>query len=182
MSVVGSYTQQVITSKVPGPQGPTGPQGPAGALGRYLSAYSTQIQTNASVVNNMTFNTVESASGISIVDNSKITFSAPGTYNIQFSTQVEKTDSGEDHIEIWLAANGSNIPWTNTRVTLAGNAAKHVASWNFFYTAAAAGSFVQLRWYSADVDVRLYAENPPSNPARPGIPSIILTVQQAVSP
>lgn len=179
MSVTGNYTQQTITSKVPGPRGLTGPVGAGGAVGHYLTGYSSQIQTNASVVNAMTFNVVESSNGITIADNSKIVFSHAGTYNIQFSTQLDKTDSGNDNIDIWLAVDGTDVPWSNTRVLLAGNSAKGVAAWNFLVDVNAA-SYAQLRWYSADSDVRLYAENGQLNPTRPGIPSIILTVHQVM--
>jgi hypothetical protein len=126
----------------------------------------------------MTFNAVQSSSGITIADNSKIVFSHTGTYNIQFSTQLEKTDSGDDSADIWLAINNLNVAWSNTRTILNGNGAKTVAAWNFLVDVSA-GSYAQLRWYSADTAVRLYAESSP-NPSRPGIPSIILTVHQVM--
>ena len=127
----------------------------------------------------MTLNNVIESNGISVVDSSKITFANAGTYNLQFSAQIEKTDSGNDNIDIWLALNGSNVEWSNTRLWLIGNNAKQVAAWNFIVTVTA-GQYVQLMWSSADADVRLYADGATlTNPTRPKIPSLIITVTRA---
>jgi hypothetical protein len=103
-----------------------------------------------------------------------------GTYNLQFSAQIEKTDSGNDSVDIWLAKNGTNIPWSNTRTWLIGNSAKQVSAWNFVITLAA-NDFLELMWSSADSAVRIYAEAAESNPTRPAIPSIIATLTQVKS-
>jgi hypothetical protein len=72
--------------------------------------------------------------------------------NIQFSAQFDKTDSGDDKVDIWLSKNGSNVANTNTEMTLVGNNGKHVAAWNLFVNAAAADYF-ELCWSSADANV-----------------------------
>jgi len=145
----------------------------------YLSAYSTQIQTNTgggTASMPMTFNNVSTDDAITVVGGSKITPSHTGNYNIQFSAQVDKTDGGKDEIDIWFAINGTAIPYSNTRLTLPSNADdKVVASWNFINEIKDT-EYLEIYWYSADTSMRLFAEGPQTNPIRPGIPSVILTV------
>jgi hypothetical protein len=143
----------------------------------YGAFYSTQDQTNATSVNKMTYNVTDIASGVSIVSNSRITIANAGIYNIQFSAQFDKTDSGDDKVDIWLSKNGSNVSNTNTETTLVGNNGKHVAAWNFV-VAASAEDYFELCWYSADSQVFINYVAAASNPTRPAIPSVILTVTQ----
>lgn len=145
---------------------------------KYYGAFiSTQDQTNAASVNKMTYNVTELSSGVSIVSNSQITIANAGIYNIQFSAQFDKTDSGSDPVEIWLCKNGSNVANTNTGITLDGNSAKAVAAWNFVVSASA-GDHFELCWYSPDASVFINYVAAGTNPTRPAIPSIILTVTQ----
>ncbi len=161
-----------------GATGATGATGPAGTggLGSYGSFFDTTTQTNLGGAsgNAFKFDTTDFNSGVSIVSTSQIKMTNAGKYNIVFSAQMEKTDSGTDTIEIWLKKNGSNQSNTNTKFYLVGNGAKAVASWNFFVDAAA-NDYYQIFWYSADSAVRVLAEIAGT---RPAIPSIIMTVNQ----
>ena len=145
-------------------------------MGSYGSFFDTTTQTNLGGAsgNAFKFDTTDFNSGVSIVSTSQIKMTNAGKYNIVFSAQMEKTDSGTDTIEIWLKKNGSNQSNTNTKFYLVGNGAKAVASWNFFVDAAA-NDYYQIFWYSADSAVRVLAE---IAGARPAIPSIIMTVNQ----
>jgi hypothetical protein len=129
----------------------------------------------------MTFNTVDSSLGISIVSGSQITVTRAGVYNLQFSAQFDKTDSGQDTFEIWLKKNGQPLAWSNTSSDANNNNAKVVAAWNFVLPLAA-GDYLELAWWSLDVNMRLYARAaqaavPGVSPARPAIPSVIVTMQ-----
>lgn len=148
-----------------------GRQGYCGAF------YDTTTQTNAAQINKIKLDTSYISDGVSVVDTTKITFLHAGRYNIQFSLQVEKTDSGTDDFELFLLRNGEIGPWTNTKVTLTGNNAKAVAAWNYVVEEPA-NTYIELAWYSADPDVRILAEPAKTNPARPAIPSAIVTVTQ----
>ncbi len=148
----------------------------------YISAYDTTIQPNTDVTAEqiITFNTTDSAVGISIVAGSKVTVTRAGIYNLQFSAQFDKTDSGQDTFELWLKKNGTAVPWSNTTVDANNNNAKVVAAWNFVMPLVA-GDWLELAWWSADVNMRLFAQAaqaavPGVSPARPAIPSVILTV------
>lgn len=135
----------------------------------------TQLSAGANQINKMVFNTTTLSDGVSVNSNSRITVAYNGIYNLEFSAQIQKTDGGTDNIDIWLQINGSNVDYTNTRIELAGNSAKSVASWNFLISLSA-GQYAELCWSSADVDVNLHAEGPLVTPTRPGIPSVIATM------
>lgn len=156
-----------------GLQGPRGFQGAGGTLSFYGIFYDTSIQTNDVTFNKFRFNSIESSNGVIINNSTEITLPIEGTYNIQFSAQVDKTDSGTDNIEIWLRRNGNNESWSNTRLTLVGNNTKLVAAWNWMVDANA-GDFYEIIWQSDDTSMRLYAESSP--PAEVAIPSIILSI------
>lgn len=156
-----------------GPQGPRGFQGAGGISTAYGIFYDTSIQTNDTTYNKMRFNSVTAANLISISDDSEINISIKGIYNIQFSAQLDKTDSGEDDVEIWLTKNGNIESWSNTRITLPKNDAKSVAAWNWMVDASA-GDYYEIVWYSADPNMRIYAESSP--PAQVAIPSVILSI------
>ena len=145
----------------------------------YGSFYSTQDQTNAGAtsVNKVTCNVTDLSNGVTIVSNSRITIANAGTYNLQFSLQLDKSDSGTDYFDVWLCKNGQNVANTNTQFTLAGNSAKAVAALNLFVQAAA-GDYFELCWHSDDTAVFLNYVAAGSNPTRPAIPSAIITVNQ----
>jgi len=151
--------------------------GALGSTGYVGSFFDTTTQTNLVSVNKMTYDTSVIADGVQIQNSSRIKILHTGNYNIQFSAQIDKTDSGTDAIDIWLMKNGNNIANTNTRMNVDGNNAKLVAAWNWVVEAVA-NDYFEIAWYSADSDIRIYAEGVQTNPTRPGIPSIILTVSQ----
>lgn len=144
------------------------------------SFWSTSTQTNAGTtsMNLFTFNNADpSNNGISIDATYayKINIAHADVYNIQFSAQFDKTDAGDDVVDIWLRKNGSNVADTNTVLTLHGNDAKAVPAWNFVLPLEV-GDYIELAWSSADIDMRVLAQSAGTSPTRPAIPSIILTV------
>jgi len=185
-----------------GPQGATGPQGPAGIQGEpgpqgeqgiqgepgqsgLLSAYnasffSTQSQTGtADSAQAMTFNNTDFSNGVSIVDNSKITITNAGKYNIQFSAQLHNNSGGSATVNIWLSKNGTALENSNTRVSVASNDPYAVAAWNFFVDVSA-NDYYQLFWSSSSANTGLdYQAGQTINSVyHPAIPSVILTVNQ----
>jgi hypothetical protein len=151
------------------------------ATGSYGSFYDTTTQTNvANTPRSMSLNTTDISNGVSISGstnpfNTYIKVANAGVYDIQFSAQVDKTDSGTDELWIWIRKNGTDLTDTATSLVLQGNGAHDVAAWNWFVNAAA-GDYFQLMWYSADANTRLHAE--PALGLIPGIPSLIVTVNR----
>lgn len=148
----------------------------------YASFYDTTNQTNptASIAKAFTFNNTVVNSNISLVNSSKITVNYDGLYNIQFSAQVNKSGGGKNDIDIWLRYNGVDVPDSNTQVTVIGNNGKAVPAWNFFQSMTAS-SHIELMWSSADTGMSIYSAGTQSNPDRPAVPSIILTINKLAS-
>jgi hypothetical protein len=166
---------------IEGPTGPTGLQGPigtGGALGYYGSFYDTTTQTNNAVENAITYNTTSEANSVSINSGSRITVANTGTYNIQFSAVFTQTNSSSNQVDLWVKRNGTVVPDTNTRFTLAGQV-NSVESWNFVITLNA-NDFIELFWYSSEESVNISYLDVQSTPTRPAMPSIILTVTQVM--
>jgi len=170
-----NFTNQLLKNGIPF----VGPTGAGGALGIYGSFYdtTTQINTGGNTGYAMRYNSTLEANGITIVDQSKITFYGAGVFNIQFSAQFAKADSGTDYVDVWLRQNGTNVPNSNTRLRSTGNDDQFVASWNFMQTVNI-NDYLELMWLSADTDISILANTGTS--IVPGIPSVILTVQQVM--
>ena len=154
------------------------------ATGSYGSFYDTTTQTNpvANVPRSMSIDTTDISNGVSISGstnpyNTYIKVANAGVYNIEFSAQFDRTNSGTDTVYIWLRKNGVDIPNSNTSIILTGGVAASatVAAWNWFVNASA-GDYYQIMWESGDTHVRLLSE--PSPTYGPSLPSIILTAQR----
>ena len=149
-------------------------------LSYYGSFYHTASMTLASpnVETTMSFSSTDISYGVTVSgsSNDKIKFTNAGVYNIQFSAQLDKTNSSNATVYIWIAKNNSDIPLTNTGVTLGGGTNDaSVAAWNFFVDANA-GDFIQLKWGANNTNARLlYA---PTASVGPAVPSIILTANR----
>lgn len=188
-----------------GAKGDTGDQGPAGAIGfgdigsfydvttqgadgtvsqAPDTAYPVYLgQTDAEATDGIS---VTAGSGDAAGRKSFITFTNDGVYNIAFSAQLYRTQGGStDTVSFWLRKNGVNVPATSTDVSVLANSTKLVAAWNFLVPVTCSTTLgvttcdkYQLMW-SFDVDyTNIWFEGPQTNPTRPEIPSVILTVNQ----
>jgi hypothetical protein len=168
-------TQAVPEVVIAGISGPAGPAFP----GYYGSFSDSTTQTlTADTAKAVTFDTTEESDGVAIgTPTSRIVITNAGTYNIQFSLQVDKTDGGQDDATIWIRVNGNDVPRTATDITLEQSARRIVAAWNFVYTFTA-GQYFELVWSSHDASMRLKSEVTRTGPVRPAVPSVILTVTQ----
>ncbi len=150
-----------------------------GSIGYWGAFYDTTDQANGgtTAANVMSFNNSDPQNnGVTMVDNSKLTFANAGVYNIQFSAQFVKTDSSNDDIDVWIVKNGSNVPFTNSSATVTGNNGKIIAAWNFMIPVDS-GDYIQFFWHSDDIDMSIQHIDAKTDPTRPDTPSIILTAQ-----
>ena len=141
-----------------------------------FTSNATQTSNGANTTNYMTLNNTEDANGISIASSTQITVARTGRYNIQFSAQLEKTDSGTDIIEIWLDKNGTAVANSATRLELAGNGAKSVAAWDFNVNAANVNDYFRLAWASPDTAVQLTAITSANTISGVAVPSLIVDI------
>lgn len=167
-----------------GPAGPTGPQGEPGApggFGVYGSFYDTStVALTRNAATPVPLNTTDFASGVSVVEGSKITFASSGKFNITFSSQVEKADAGTDLVSVWLSKNNANVSWTNTDVviTASGANSRHLIALNFFVDAVAGDYFQLMMTSTTSNQMVIKSVGTQTNPDRPEIPGTILTVNQ----
>ena len=187
---VGATGDQGATGATGG-QGATGPAGPI-AFGDQGSFWDQTTQGDANVnpdfqadtANPMTFDHSDTANnvGISITDGSKVTFTHPGIYNLEFSAQVVRSQGGSaNSISIWLRMNGVNVPWSSTDFYLSANLGKYVAAWNWFAPVtcdAGVCDSYELIWSAESRFTGLSTGPSLLVPPRPEIPSVILTVDQ----
>jgi hypothetical protein len=137
-----------------------------------------QIATSTTAAYSLSAETVDFASGVSVVDGCKFTVSSGGTFNFQFSAVFQKTQGGSiEFVSIWLSKNGTNVPWTNTDVSMANNNEYVISAWNFVEEMNA-GDYLELKWRTTTLDMICSFIGEQSNPTRPGTPSVIITITQ----
>jgi hypothetical protein len=148
------------------------------------SFYDTTVQgTAGTAFEVMQFNSTDISTGVSIVndglgDPTKITFSASGVYNIQFSAQLKKIGGGGATLfYIYLIKDGVPVPNSATAVTLENNGDLLVAAWNWFITISLLPSYCQIGWYTNNANGELHYDAAPVV-GIPAIPSVILTVNR----
>ncbi len=144
------------------------------AVGYYGSFYDTTTQTAAAINTPyaMTLNTTAESNQIAVTSGSRITFKNRGTYNIQFSAQLDQTSGASHNIYIWLRKNGVDIPNSSSVVAIQGTTAELVAAWNFVISVSG-GDYVQIMWAASSTSVQIVAA--PANAFSPAIPSVIVT-------
>ena len=134
----------------------------------------------------MQFNNTDFVDGITLENNlsgkpTRIKVNKSGKYNLQFSAQLNRTTgtTAED-VSIWIRKNEINIPNTCTDVSITGSAttsAPTVAAWNFFQNLNA-GDYLEIIWSTTNTQIVIQYIGARSNPTRPAIPSVIVTIQQ----
>ena len=129
--------------------------------------------------NLITYNTTIHTNGVTVANGSQVTFANAGVYNIQFSVQWQKSDSGTDTVYLWFRKNGVDVADSNSSWQLTGNGDRVIGSLNYVNTFNAS-DYIELAWWSLDVNLNLTAAAAvPAvsgvSPALPAIPSVILT-------
>jgi hypothetical protein len=161
--------------------------------GRYLNVpynqlTSDQDQTAASVAAAyaLTLNGDEFPNGISIVSNSRITFAQQGVYNVSYSIQFKNTTNDQQDIDIWLRYNGTDIPNSNSRFTIAarksaGDPSHLIAVTPIVVDIPADNGYIQIMWRVENTGVSIehfpaVAASPGVTPAIPATPSAIIGI------
>jgi hypothetical protein len=151
---------------------------------KYGSFYDVVTQTTTGMtLKVMNFGSNDIVSGVTITNDTfgnptKITFSATGVYNIQFSSQLKKTGGGGATIfYIYLIKDGNPVSNSTTAVTLENNGDLTVAAWNWFIDIPSLPSNCQIGWYANNANGELHYDPAPVV-GIPAIPSVILTVNK----
>jgi len=161
-----------------------GPQFSNGIMLPYAMLMSDQDQSSAGTTseNLVTYNKFILTNGIDVVDNTKIKVSCSGQYLVTVSLQVVNQDNATGEFELWVKNTGQNFPLSNTRFDLA--ARKSVSVWSHivatmtgvFTVSDPAVEYLEMAWWSDRSGAYLEHYGPGTNPVRPSIPSVILTI------
>ena len=147
---------------------------------RYGSFYDTTTQT-ATTINTakaITFNTTDLSQGVYLgAPTSRIYVDTNGIYNFDTSFQLDKTAGGTGIFDFWFRLNGVNVPDSCSRIRIQGNNAEIFSSLNYFFDLKA-NDYVELMFSVDDLSVEVTAF--PASAPHPGIPSIILTVNNNI--
>ena len=145
---------------------------------------SDQDQASAGITsaNTLTYNQPVITQGIRVENTDEIWFEQPGQYLVTFTLQVSNRGNAAQEFEVWAAYNGTNYPLSNTRFDIparkSGSIWSHIvpAITGIFTVTNPATEYLTIKWWSDSTDVFLehYAAN--TNPTRPAIPSVIMTV------
>ena len=147
---------------------------------RYGSFYDTTTQT-ATVINTakaITFNNTDLSNGVFIGSTtSRIIVDSEGIYNFDTSFQLDKTAGGTGIFDFWFRLNGVDVTDSASRIRIQGNNAEIFSSLNYFFDLKA-NDYVELMFSVTDLSVEVAAF--PAAAPHPGIPSIILTVNNNI--
>lgn len=145
---------------------------------------SNQDQPSSGITseNIITYNQPIIEQGIEVRSNSQIWFDLPGNYLVTFSLMFTNRGNAAQIIEVWAKQDGSNFPLSNTRFDI--GARKSSTEWahavatitGIFTVTNPDTNYLRIAWWSDGADVFLEHYPAGTNPTRPEIPSVILTV------
>jgi hypothetical protein len=149
--------------------------------GRYLYMprglfYSTADQTAAATNTGypVELETTYLGNGVTIggTNDTRVTVSADGVYNFQFSLQLEHTGGSACALWVWINKNGTDVPYGAHRYTIKGND-YFAVNWNFSIDLTA-GQYVEMYWATDDTGLTIHSEAPTA--PHPGVPAAVMAV------
>ena len=146
----------------------------------HYGVFSSDTDQTAAVVETayaVEFTDTDSSSGVALDagDGSLVVCSRAGLYNFQFSAQLAKSTSSVGYAWIWPRVNGTDVPNSATKVSIAGSGSEVVPSWNFVLPMDEGDEFQLMYAFSA---TSISFEAVVAETFCPAIPSVILTVTQ----
>lgn len=161
-----------------------GPRGGKWVNNPYGAFQDTTDQTaTANTATVMTFNTTDFSNGVVVNDGSKLRVSQAGIYNLQFSVQLQNTDTQLHDVSIWLrqdaAGAGTDIAGSTGFVSVpnshGGIDGHAIVGWNYFVTLDA-NDFVEIWWSTPSTNVTIQAYAAGTSPTRPSTASVVATL------
>jgi hypothetical protein len=146
----------------------------------HYGVFSSDTSQTAAVVETayaVEFTDTDVSSGVAldVTDGSLVIPTRAGLYNFQFSAQLAKSNSSLGYAWIWPRVNGTDIPNSATKVSIAGSDSEVVPAWNFVLPMDAGDEFQLMYAFSA---TSISFDAVVAETFCPAIPSVILTVTQ----
>jgi hypothetical protein len=158
-------------------------QNSSGILLPHAMMISDQDQTNASITgeNLLTFAPAFS-NGIIVESGSRIRVPCAGQYLVTFTLQVTNRSNTAAEFEVWAKDTGVNYPLSNTRFDVPARKTSTVwahvvpAITGIFTVKDPTSDYLQIAWWSDNLNVFIQNYAAGTSPTRPAIPSVILTI------
>jgi hypothetical protein len=161
--------------------------------GRYISTAYNQLISNTDQVAAslgtayaITYDTTDFPDGITVTNNSRITFAESGIYTITYSIQFENDNNTSETVDIWLRYGNTDIAGTNSRFGIPPRKSAGVPSTLIAVTPITVdiendGDYIQIMWHPSDLGVTVehydaVTASPGVTPAIPATPSVIVGV------
>ena len=141
--------------------------------GDFLNTGTTSFTANTGTAISLSPGSVQS--NCSIQSGSQLLISQSGTYNLQFSAQIENSDNAEHNAWFWIRKNGADIAQSATKYTVIKRGA-NVAALTFNITSNGS-DYYQIMCAVDDTTLTLpsYAANSQGFPS-PAIPAVIVNL------
>lgn len=155
-----------------------------GMLQPHAMLLSTVDQESIGITseNLLTFDTVALANGIRVESGSRIFVPCSGQYLVTFTLQVSNRSNTVAEFEVWAKDTGVNYPLSNTRFDVPARKSSDVFSHvvpaitGIFTVTDPAVNYLEIAWWSGNIDVYLEHYAAGVSPTRPEIPSVIFTI------
>jgi hypothetical protein len=140
-----------------------------------------QTAASANTAYAVGYNTTTFSSGITVVDNTKITVTSPGTYNFQFSFQLENTDNSQHEVSIWNKKNGADIAYSCRLITVPARKSASIYGYSVgsvnIDQEMDAGDYFESYWSTNSTAVNFHSTGTQTSPTRPATPCKVMSVQ-----
>lgn len=120
-----------------------------------------------------------SSNGVTVTEpDSKIYFTYPGVYNIQFSAQLLNYTTTDDNVTFWIKQNGTDVSYTAGLATVASKhgttAGAGIVGWNWVLEIQA-NDYIEIYWANDSGNTALATYPAGTAPVHPVSPSVIVT-------
>ena len=151
--------------------------------------FQSQTDQSAAAIDTayaVTYDQSDFLDGVTLSSGSRLTVPFEGIYNVTFSIQFQNTTNDVQDIDIWLRKNGTDIPDTNSRFSIAARKStgnpSHLIVTTPIMVELAANDYIQVMWHVTSTGVNI--EHFPAvtysagvTPAIPATPSAIVQVE-----
>ena len=149
----------------------------------------TEVQGTGSptAIGKVLFNNTDYSNGVAAdsTDQTKIVFSTPGIYNLQFSAQLLNFTTAEDNVTIWFAKNGTDIAASASVEQVnpkhGTSPGARIVTVNL-YENLAVNDYIQLKWTSDTGNTVIGTFPAGTSPVHPVSPGVIFTASFVSAP
>jgi hypothetical protein len=140
-----------------------------------------QLSAGTTSENLVSFNVPVVGTGVTVENNTRLKFAQPGFYLITMRLQFANRGNSVQEIEVWAKNSGTNYALSGSRFDIA--ARKSTDVWahttatisGIFDVQNVAADYLEMAWWSNGASVVLETYPVGASPARPAVPSVILT-------